>query len=320
MRILESKLENAVINARILVEYDDIVMAAGQQPAIQQAIVGLAESLGVNDVHYASVLDIVENDMGDLEVQVEAAVSPQVTLGQYKGLDVPIGHNEDFEQAAVRAAAANIEVEIPALIIDRQLDAMEREARGQLLQSTSLHTLADIFSIISRLDKQTKNHSSEDELWKKAMKATELYVDKNTQDVDLMVEAIREVCPMPDETIFRGIVTRAQERSKVDAEEIAGEIFNAYLRSQGQSIEEWRREQWDAAEERCRIDLMLKAIIKAENIRANDVEVQRFAYELASGYGVDVQDFLNAVGEDGIRAQLDQQEAVKLIVDSAKGI
>ena len=65
---------------------------------------------------------------------------------------------------------------------------------------------------------------------------------------------------------------------------------------------------------------MLKAIIKAENIRANDVEVQRFAYELASGYGVDVQDFLNAVGEDGIRAQLDQQEAVKLIVDSAKGI
>lgn len=320
MRILESKLENAVINARILVEYDDIVMAAGQQPAIQQAIVGLAESLGVNDVHYASVLDIVENDMGDLEVQVEAAVSPQVTLGQYKGLDVPIGHNEDFEQAAVRAAAANIKVEIPALIIDRQLDGMEREARGQLLQSTSLHTLADIFSIISRLDKQTKNHSSEDELWKKAMKATELYIDKNTQDVDLMVEAIREVCPMPDETIFRGIVTRAQERSKVDAEEIAGEIFNAYLRSQGQSIEEWRREQWDAAEERCRIDLMLKAIIKAENIRANDVEVQRFAYELASGYGVDVQDFLNAVGEDGIRAQLDQQEAVKLIVDSAKGI
>ena len=320
MRILESKLENAVINARILVEYDDIVMAAGQQPAIQQAIVGLAESLGVNDVHYASVLDIVENDMGDLEVQVEAAVSPQVTLGQYKGLDVPIGHNEDFEQAAVRAAAANIKVEIPALIIDRQLDGMEREARGQLLQSTSLHTLADIFSIISRLDKQTKNHSSEDELWKKAMKATELYIDKNTQDVDLMVEAIREVCPMPDETIFRGIVTRAQERSKVDAEEIAGEIFNAYLRSQGQSIEEWRREQWDAAEERCRIDLMLKAIIKAENIRANDVEVQRFAYELASGYGVDVQEFLNAVGEDGIRAQLDQQEAVKLIVDSAKGI
>lgn len=320
MRILESKLKNAVINARILVEYDDIVMAAGQQPAIQQAIVGLAESLGVNDVHYASVLDIVENDMGDLEVQVEAAVSPQVTLGQYKGLDVPIGHNEDFEQAAVRAAAANIKVEIPALIIDRQLDGMEREARGQLLQSTSLHTLADIFSIISRLDKQTKNHSSEDELWKKAMKATELYIDKNTQDVDLMVEAIREVCPMPDETIFRGIVTRAQERSKVDAEEIAGEIFNAYLRSQGQSIEEWRREQWDAAEERCRIDLMLKAIIKAENIRANDVEVQRFAYELASGYGVDVQDFLNAVGEDGIRAQLDQQEAVKLIVDSAKGI
>lgn len=220
----------------------------------------------------------------------------------------------------MRAAAANIKVEIPALIIDRQLDGMEREARGQLLQSTSLHTLADIFSIISRLDKQTKNHSSEDELWKKAMKATELYIDKNTQDVDLMVEAIREVCPMPDETIFRGIVTRAQERSKVDAEEIAGEIFNAYLRSQGQSIEEWRREQWNAAEERCRIDLMLKAIIKAENIRANDVEVQRFAYELASGYGVDVQDFLNAVGEDGIRAQLDQQEAVKLIVDSAKGI
>lgn len=320
MRILESKLENAVINARLLVEYDDIIMAAGQQPAIQQAIVALSESLGVNDVHYASVLEINENDMGDLEVVVEAAVSPEVTLGQYKGLDVPIGHNEDFEQAAVRAAAANIKVEIPSLIIDRQLDGMEREARSQLLQSTSLHTLADIFSIVSRLDKQARSNSSTDELWKNAMKATELYVDKNTQDVDLMVEAIREVCPMPDETIFRGIVTRAQERTKVSAEEIAGEVFDAYLHTQNQSIEQWRREQWDAAEERCRIDLMLKAIIKAEGIRVNDVEVQRYAYELASGYGVGVQEFLEAVGEEGIRAQLDQQEAVKLIVDSAKGI
>ena len=31
MRILESKLENGIISARLLVEYDDIVMAAGQQ-------------------------------------------------------------------------------------------------------------------------------------------------------------------------------------------------------------------------------------------------------------------------------------------------
>lgn len=320
MRILESKLENAVISARLLVEYDDIIMAAGQQQAISQAIVELSESLGVSEVHYASVLGIEENDMGDLEVIVEAAVSPEVTLGQYRGLEIAIGHNEDFEQAAVRAAANNIKVDIPALIIDRQLDSMEREARSQLLQSTSLHTLTDIFSIVSRLNRQLDKPCTEEELWKNAMKATELYVEKNTQDVDLMVEAIREVCAVPDETIFRGIVTRAQERAKVDAEEIASEIFVAYLHTQNQSLDQWRREQWEAAEERCRIELMLKAIIKAEGIRANDVEVQRFAYELACGYGMDVQEFLDAVGEDGIRAQLDQQEAVKLIVDSAKGI
>ena len=101
MQILESRLENAVISARLLIEYDDIIMAAGQQQAIQQAIVELSESLGVNDVHYASVLAIEENDSGDLEVTLEAALSPDVTLGQYKGLEVPIGHNEDFEQAAV---------------------------------------------------------------------------------------------------------------------------------------------------------------------------------------------------------------------------
>lgn len=320
MRILESKLESGVISARLLVEYDDIIMAAGQQQAISQAIVDLSESLGVEDVHYASVLGIEENDMGDLEVIVEAAVSPEVTLGQYRGLEVPISHNEDFEQAAVRIAAGNIVVDIPELIIDRQLDSMEREASGQLLQSTSLHTLADIFSIISRLNRQLDKPFTEEELWKNAMKATELYVEKNAQDVDLMVEAIKEVCPLPDETIFRGIVTRAQERSKVAAEEIASEIFAAYLHSQNQSPAQWRSEQRDAAVERCRIDLMLKAVIKAEGIRANDVEVQRFAYELACSYGMDVQEFLDAVGEEGIRAQLEQQEAVKLIVDSAKGI
>lgn len=320
MRILESKLENAVISARLLVEYDDIIMAAGQQQAISQAIIELSESLGVKDVHYASVLGIEENDMGDLEVIVEAAVSPEVTLGQYKGLEVPLGHNEDFEQAALRAAARNISVDIPGLIIDRQLDSMEREASSQLLQSTSLHTLADIFSIVSRLNRQLDKPFTEEELWKNAMKATELYVEKNSQEVELMVEAIREVCPLSDETIFRGIVTRAQERAKVGAEEIASEIFAAYLHSQNQSPDQWRQEQREAALERCRIELMLKAVVKAEGIRANDVEVQRFAYELACGYGMDVQEFLDAVGEEGIRAQLDQQAAVKLIVDSAKGI
>lgn len=320
MRILESKLENAVINARLLIEYDDIVMAAGQQQAVQQAIVELSESLGVSDVHYASVLEMTENDYGDIEICVEAAVSPQVTLGQYKDLTVSIGHNEDFEQAVLAAAAANISVDIPELIIDRQLDAMEREAQNQLLQSTSLHTLADIFSILTRLNRQTKNAVSEDELWAKAMKATELYVEKNAQDVDIMVESIKAVCELPDETIFRGIVTRAQERAKVDAETIAHEIFQAYLRSQGETIEQWRELRRENALQRCRVELMLKAVIKAEGICANEVEVQRFAYELACGYGMDVQDFLDAVGEEGIRAQICQQEAVKLIVESAKGI
>lgn len=319
MRILESKLENAVINARLIIEYDDIVMAAGQQQAVQQAIVELSESLGVNDVHYASVLEMTENDFGDVEIQVEAAVSPEVTLGQYKELSVSIGHNEDFEQAALAAAAKNISVDIPALIVDRQLDAMEREAQSQLLQSTSLHTLADIFSILTRLNRQANAPVDDEELWAKAMKATELYVEKNAQDVDIMVEAIKAVCELPDENIFRAIVTRAQERAKLDAETIAADIFKAYLRSQGETLEQWRELRRDAAEERCRIELMLKAVIKAEGICANEVEVQRFAYELACGYGMDVQDFLAVVGEEGIRSQLCQQQAIKLIVDSAKG-
>lgn len=320
MKILESRMEKGIINARLLIEYDDIVMAAGQQQAVQQAIVQLSDSLGVTDVHYASVTAMEEKDMGDLEICVEAVVSPVVTLGQYKGLEFALGHNEDFEQAALKAAAANISVDIPALIIERQLDALEAEAQQQLLQSTSLHTLADIYSIITRLNKLSKKSRTEDQQWKQAKTATESYIDKGVQDVDLMVEAIKAVCEADEEAIFRAIVTRAQERAKLPAETIAREVFDAYLRSQNLTRLKWREEQRQSAVERCRTELMLKEVIKAENISANDVEVQRFAYELAAGYGMDVQEFLSIVGEEGIRAQLCQQQAVKLIVDSAKGI
>lgn len=318
MRIIKSSLENGVIDVRLLIEYDDIIMAAGQQQAVQQAIVSLSESLGVSDVHYASIKEMDEKDNGDVEICLEAAVSPVVTLGKYKGLEIEIGHNEDFEKAALKAATDNISVDIPALIIDRQLDSIENQAHSELLQSTTLHTLADIYSIISRLNKQLKSEKSEDETWKQAMSASESYIDKNVQDVDLMVEAIKAVCDAPEDRIFRGIVTRAQERGKMDADTIAKQVFDAYLRTQDSSLEQWREDHREEAEFRCRQELMLKAVVKAEGIEANEVEVQRAACELAYAYGMDTADFLSLVGEDGLRAQLAQQMAVDLIVQTAK--
>ena len=307
MQIISSKLDNGMISARLLIEYDDIVMAAGQQAAVQQAIVELSESLGVSDVHYASVNEMTENDNGDIEIVLEAAVSPQVTLGQYKGLKIKIGHNEDFEKAVLRAAADNISVEIPELIIDRQLDAIENEAKSEVLQSTALHTLADIYSIISRLNIELKDDKSIDEVWEQAMKAAENYIDQNAQEVELMVSAIKEVC------------NAKEERIKLTADEIAAQVFEAYLRTEKKSLDAWRNERRELAEMRCREELMLKAVIKAEGICPNAMEIQQYAYELACSYGMNVDEFLSYVGEDGIRAQLSQQKAVKLIVESAKG-
>ena len=314
MQILTSSLENGMISARLLIEYSDILMAAGQQAAVQQAIVELSESLGVSDVHYASVNEMTETDMGDIEIAVEAAVSPEVSLGQYKGLKIKIGHNEDFEKASLSAAADNISVDIPELILDRQLDSIVNEARTEVLQSTSLHTLADIHSIIVRLNIELKDTSSEDEVWEQAKKAAEDYIDQSAQEVELMVASIKKVCKAKDERIFRGIVTRAQERSKLSAEEIAQQVFEAYLRTENKTMEQWRNERRDLAEKRCREELMLKAVIKAENICPNVMEVQQYAYELACGYGMNVDEFLSYVGEDGIRAQLSREKAIKLSV------
>lgn len=320
MQIINSTLENGLINARLLIEYDDIVMAAGQQAAVQQAIVELSESLGVSDVHYASVNEMTELDSGDIEICVEAAASPEVSLGQYKGLKIKIGHNEDFEQAVLNAAADNISVEIPELILDRQLDGIVNEAKSEVLQSTALHTLADIHSIITRLNIELKDKRSDDEVWEQAMKAAESYINQNAQDVDLMVASIKEVCKAKDERIFRAIVTRAQERAKLAADEIADQVFDAYLRTENKSLGAWRDERRELAERRCRIELMLKAVIKEEGICPNAMEVQQSAYEIACSYDMNVDEFLSYVGEDGIRAQLCQQKAIKLIVDSAKGI
>ena len=319
MQILKSQLEKGVIVARLLIEYEEIVMAGGQSQAVQQAIIDLGRKLNVGDIHYASVTAMEETDAGNLELGIEAAVSPEVILGQYRGLEIEIGHNEDFEQAVLKAAARNIKAEIPELIIQRQLDNMENEAKAQLIESSTLHTLADIYSIVSRLSKQAGS-VSEDELWVMAMKATESYVEKNVQDVDVMVEAIKGVYPMEDEMIFRAIVTRAQERSKIDAETIAKEVFEAYLRSQNETAAQWREARLGEADIRCRMELMLEAVIKEEKLEANEEEFLQEATALAAAYGMEAEQFISIVGDAGIKKQLCMQKAVRLIVDSAKGI
>ena len=255
---------------------------------------------------------------GGIDVRFEGAIAPDVILGQYKGVEVDVGHCEDFEEAALQAAARNIRAAVPELMIQRKIDSALLEKETELLESLSLNTLADIRAIIGDLNGTLSLGLDDVQLWEKAVAAAESYIGMGMQDIGAFTQAFDGILDVDEESIVRAAERRAYARGELAAEQVASEVFAAYLCTEGKSLEQWREEQHDSAEAQCRADLLLGAVADAENITATPEELERAAYDLAAQYQMPVEAVISAVGEDAIRHHIRMTKANQIIVDNAR--
>ena len=317
MKVINSTFENGSILARLILEKQDIEVFSTPQKAVEYYIMYHAKALGVSSLLFTRVTKMDELEDGTMELGFEAAAAPEVKLGQYKGVPVDIGHCEDFEEAAVTAAANNVDVELPQLIVRRKLETLKLEKETELMQSVSLNALADVYEILKELN----GEQEEEERWADAMEISESYLNMGMQDIEYFAECIGDVCFEADiDEIMKAVEQRAQSRNRLPPEIIGEQVFNAFLHSQDSSREQWEEENLPEAERQCRVDFLLSAVVEAEKINASDAELDKAAYDLAVQYQMSDKDVLAIVGEEALRHQIKMTKARKLIAESARNI
>lgn len=75
-----------------------------------------------------------------------------------------------------------------------------------------------------------------------------------------------------------------------------------------------------AAVHQVRVDLMLAAIVKAENVEVSDEDGDAYIAKVATGYNAKPEDLINYFGRDFILNEYKKEKAADLIVDTAKDV
>lgn len=319
MEIKSFKLDRGSVYADIDLTKEDILAAHSVQGAVSAAIGSLCDAKGCEKLIYPRVTALDEHEDGSVGFSVEGAVPPEVILGPYLGVEVDMGHCESFEEAALLAAAKNLRVVIPEILIQRKIDGALLEKQQELLESLSLNTLADIRAIIKELNAQHTLCLDEEAVWSKAMQAAENYISMGMQDIGAFAHAFEGVLPVDSESIVRAAERRAHARGELAAEQIAEEVLDAWLHTENITREQWREAQRDGAETVCRIDFLLAAVADEEQITADADEIEQFTNAVAAQYMMSPDEVLATIGGvEAIKHNIRIAKANQIIVENAK--
>lgn len=332
MKVYDLQNDQGNISALILVESREIEQQENCTEdealtrAITNAIMSLAESTGQNFM-FTRILSYDEQDDGAVMVRFETAVAPEVKLGQYKGLSIPASVPEqEFADRALTLASERIDAEVPAMIVERELDAIVIEKKSSVLQDVHLNLLTDIYKILEEGIREVTSDYAKDDLWKQAMETVEIYfgAGKPQLSMDQMISSVANVLSLYGKVtdslcakLAQIIEKRMDEREKLTGESLADQVFESYLKVSGFSMEQWLEQKRPEALERTRKNLTLDAVADAENLSVSDAELQEELEQLCREYDLTAEQLRQMVGEDALRFDLRRKKARQLIADSA---
>lgn len=104
--------------------------------------------------------------------------------------------------------------------------------------------------------------------------------------------------------------------------QMQGMNLELYYQFSGQDEEALRGQMKEDAEKRVRINLVLEAIAKAENLEASDEEVGKELEEMSTQYNLPIDQIKNALGGnlEGLKADLIIKKAVDFLVENSNTV
>ncbi len=139
---------------------------------------------------------------------------------------------------------------------------------------------------------------------------------------ELEEKAVKAVAADSEVEIPEGMVELELDNMQQDMDRrlsYQGISFKQYLDMLGKTIEDFRKESEEPAKDSIKMRLVLEAISNDAKIEASDEEVDKKIKELATSYGRKEEELKNNVElVESVKNNIKTEEAIKLIVDSAK--
>lgn len=268
---------------------------------------------------------------GGAKFTVACDTYPEVTLGQYLGLEVraPRSDEESFTAAALTAACANMRADPPKGMVEQKLGSMLAGEKLRTAQDAIYHVLADFIDILDAAYRETDIVRPKAQVRAEALDLMLQTVSGDNKELsqDKFCELIRELVdryrPVPrgfDDALDRLMREQSEKKRAMTDEQKIDAAFDAYLGSIDQNIELWMQNNRPRAEDAARFDLLLTAVAEREGLEVTEQELYNVWQQISDETGLDIDEVAAEVEPEPVRAQLLRDKARRLIVDSAREV
>ena len=326
MKILSEEIRGGDVHATLLAEREDLARFGGVRPAIEGCIRAFAAKKGLEALALPRVTRMDESRSDEVTFDFDAAVPPQVELGEYLGLEVYVPSDEKPDLPVLLAASENLRAEIPETYISRKTDGLMRQRMEDVVRRPVFSALTDMYAVLRAANEALSCGRSDEELWSMALSAADeangsRFRARSAEDIvsaaasALFPEGAEE---RKIETVADCLARRAEKKRGSSLEQLAEESFAGYLRMIGKTEATLREEFRDQATELVRIDLLIDEVAKREGLTISDEELGAALGKIAEICDMEPQAVLEGIGEATLRAQLIRDKARTMIVDSAR--
>ena len=332
-----------------------------------------------------SVVDMDENEEGAVVLTIETELYPEVTLGDYKGIEVPKAEatvsDEDVEADLNRMAERNSRIETveraiqegDTVVLDFEgfdngvafeggkaenyslkigsgqfvpgfeealigLSAGEEKdidvtfpenytpelAGKPVVFKCKIHEVKE--TIMPEIDDEFAKDVSEfdtveelrNDIREKQLKMRQDNADRQFENAAVELAAQNMTVEIPacmiDEQVDKHLEQFAQQL------QMSGMTMDDYAKMMGGDLAGLRSSMRPMAETTVRSNILLAAIVEAEGIVVSDEEVEAEMQKVAEMYQMELEQVKAAVSADAVKADLGAQKAIKLIVDNAVAV
>ena len=123
---------------------------------------------------------------------------------------------------------------------------------------------------------------------------------------------------IPDEMVD----VQAQQMMENFQQQLAaqGIPFDQYTKMTGMNEEQIIMDAKEPATNQVRMDLAIRAIIKAENLEVSDEEVENEMKSVAEKYGMDLDTVKKYLRAEDVKEQVMREKVIKVVADSATAV
>ncbi|WP_050615958.1 trigger factor [Bacillus testis] len=216
--------------------------------------------------------------------------------GQEK--DVELSFPEEYHAAELAGKPAVFKVKIHE-IKTKELPELDDEFAKDA--DEEVETLAELKEKTKKNLEHSKKHEAEH-----AVRDT--VVEKATENAEI------EIPEVMIETEVDRMVQEFEQRLSMQ-----GMNLDLYYQFSGQDEAALKGQMKEDAEKRVRANLVLEAIVKAENIEVTEEEVNEEIQKMADMYNMEVEAIKQALGSlEGVKGDLSVRKAVDFLVDNSK--